>query len=299
MIAPPSSDVVDGPFGWDEIIVARALARAESLLRAALAQQTIPEKKEAAKLGRMMNDPAGKAFTFAMVDEVFRSHTPSKTAASLRRVVEQFGAPQYMPWTDRLLIHAGAFLSRFLPGLVTRGVAKRMQMDSAHVILPGEAEPLHRYLTQRTQDGFRLNLNHLGEAVLGEQEAKHRLDAILDHLADPAVSYISVKISAIFSQIHLVAWEDSIVTICDRLRILYREGMKRGKFVNLDMEEYRDLALTLAAFQSLLDEPEFHRYSAGIVLQAYLPDAWEAQRTLTAWCSDVFRTEERRSRSGW
>ncbi|XZE45375.1 bifunctional proline dehydrogenase/L-glutamate gamma-semialdehyde dehydrogenase [Pirellulaceae bacterium SH467] len=283
MTAHQSSDHVDGPIGSDDAIVVQALSRAEALLRAALAQQTVPEKQEAAKLGRMMNDPAGKAFTFAMVDEVFRSHTPSKTAASLRRVVEQFGAPQYMPWTDRLLIQAGAFASRFLPGLVTRGVAKRMQQDSARVILPGEAGPLHQYLTQRSQDGFRLNLNHLGEAVLGEQEAKHRMDAILSHLADPAVSYISVKISAIFSQINLVAWEDSLLTICDRLRILYREGLKRGKFVNLDMEEYRDLALTLAAFQSLLDEPEFHRYSAGIVLQAYLPDAWDAQRTLTAW----------------
>lgn len=275
----------------DDTAVAKTLLRADALLRAALAQQTGSEKSEAAKLGRMMNDPAGKAFTFAMVDEVFRSRSPDKTAASLRRVVEQFGAPQYMPWMDRLLIQIGAWASRFLPGLVTRGVAKRMQMDSSRVILPGESGPLHDYLTRRTKDGFRLNLNHLGEAVLGEQEAQHRMEAILGHLADPAVNYISVKISAIFSQINLVAWDHTLKTICDRLRILYREAMKRGKFVNLDMEEYRDLALTIEAFQSLLDEPEFSQYSAGIVLQAYLPDAWNAQQKLTAWA-------QRRVRNG-
>ncbi len=194
-----------------------------------------------------------------------------------------------MPWVDRLLIRVGAWASHFLPGLVTQGVAKRMQLDSSRVILPGEPGPLHDYLTRRTRDGFRLNLNHLGEAVLGEQEANHRMEAILGHLADPAVNYISVKISAIFSQINLVAWDHTLKTICDRLRILYREAMKRGKFVNLDMEEYRDLALTIAAFQSLLDEPEFSQYSAGIVLQAYLPDAWKAQQKLTTWAQHRVR----------
>lgn len=289
MIATQTGVMAGAESATEGAIVAKTLMRAETLLRAALAQQTYHEKREAAKLGRMMNDPAGKAFTFAMVDEVFRSRSPGKTAASLRRVVEQFGAPQYMPWMDRLLIQIGAWASHFLPGLVTHGVAKRMQMDSSRVILPGESGPLHDYLTRRTKDGFRLNLNHLGEAVLGEQEASHRMAAILGHLADPAVNYISVKISAIFSQINLVAWDHSLKTICDRLRTLYREAMQRGKFVNLDMEEYRDLALTIAAFQSLLDEPEFAQYSAGIVLQAYLPDAWGSQQKLTTWAQQRVR----------
>lgn len=289
MIATQTGVMADTVSTTVDTTVAKSLQRADSLLRAALDQQTSSEKLEAAKLGRMMNDPAGKAFTFAMVDEVFRSRSPYKTAASLRRVVEQFGAPQYMPWMDRLLIHFGAWASHLFPGLVTQGVAKRMRLDSSRVILPGEPGPLHDYLTRRTRDGFRLNLNHLGEAVLGEQEANHRMEAILGHLADPAVNYISVKISAIFSQINLVAWDHTLKTICDRLRILYREAMNRGKFVNLDMEEYRDLALTIAAFQSLLDEPEFSQYSAGIVLQAYLPDAWSAQQKLTAWAQQRVR----------
>ena len=39
------------------------------------------------------------------------------------------------------------------------------------------------------------------------------------------------------------------------------------------MEEYRDLDLTIAVFTRILDEPEFKNLEAGIVLQAYLPDA--------------------------
>ena len=49
------------------------------------------------------------------------------------------------------------------------------------------------------------------------------------------------------------------------------------------MEEYRDLELTLQSFMRVLDEPEFHRLDAGIVLQAYLPDSHEALERLGAW----------------
>ncbi len=55
------------------------------------------------------------------------------------------------------------------------------------------------------------------------------------------------------------------------------------KFVNLDMEEYGDLHLTVDAFRQTLDEGEFKGHHAGIVLQAYLPDAHQVQRDLTEW----------------
>ena len=49
------------------------------------------------------------------------------------------------------------------------------------------------------------------------------------------------------------------------------------------MEEYRDLELTVAAFREVLDEGTFRNLSAGIVLQAYLPDSIAVQRDLTRW----------------
>ncbi|MFO0976534.1 MAG: bifunctional proline dehydrogenase/L-glutamate gamma-semialdehyde dehydrogenase [Planctomycetaceae bacterium] len=261
----------------------RAIALAERLLSTALGQQSVTERKDAARLARMMNDPAGKAFTFAMVDEVFRSHNDAVVAARWRGLLKSFGVPRYLSPIDRLLMQAGAVASRLIPETVMPAVADRMRADSARVILSGEKDDMNQYLNRRAAEGFRINLNHLGEAVLGEQEAEHRLSAVLDHLSNPAVNYISVKISAIFSQISLVAWDETLVEIKSRLRTLYRAASLRGKFVNLDMEEYRDLALTIAAFCEVLDEPEFLGLSAGIVLQAYLPDSAAAQKQLTEW----------------
>ena len=274
-VSAPASPVAD--------LCQCATVLAEHLLTEALSQQTRAERAESEKLGRLMNDPKGRAFTFAMVDEVFRSHRPAKSAQRWRGLLRTFGIPQYPPLLDRLLMGLGAVGSCILPAVVMQAVAARMRADSARVILPGEQEPLKRYLTTRTAQGFRINLNHLGEAVLGDEEAGHRLKAVLGHLADPAVTYISVKISAIYSQIHLLAWDETLTEIKARLRTLYRAAAKERKFVNLDMEEYRDLALTIAAFRAVLDEPEFRSYAAGIVLQAYLPDSYAAQRELTEW----------------
>ena len=57
-------------------------------------------------------------------------------------------------------------------------------------------------------------------------------------------------------------------------------GVKRAKFVNLDMEEYKDSHFTLRLFKTVLSKPEFKDYSAGIVVQAYLPDAYDFQTEL-------------------
>jgi RHH-type proline utilization regulon transcriptional repressor/proline dehydrogenase/delta 1-pyrroline-5-carboxylate dehydrogenase len=57
-------------------------------------------------------------------------------------------------------------------------------------------------------------------------------------------------------------------------------GMKLAKFVNLDMEEYKDSHLTLDVFIEVLSRPQFKHYSAGIVIQAYLPDAESLQKRL-------------------
>jgi len=56
-------------------------------------------------------------------------------------------------------------------------------------------------------------------------------------------------------------------------------------FVNLDMEEYKDLDLTIAVFTRLLERPTLRGYAAGIVLQAYLPDALGAMIRLQEWAA--------------
>ena len=95
----------------------------------------------------------------------------------------------------------------------------------------------------------------------------------------PAVN-VSVKISALFSQIKAEAPDDSIERLCGRLRPLLRLAKARNVFINFDMEMHSLKDLTLRLFKALLDEEEFTDYRhAGIAMQAYLrdtPDDWSS-----------------------
>ena len=125
-------------------------------------------------------------------------------------------------------------------------------------------------------------MNLLGEVVLGNGEADHRYFHYLEALEAPDINYISVKISGIYAQTHALNYEESFPELVKRMCALYQKaiGVKHSKFVNLDMEEYKDAHFTLRLFKEVLSRPEFKNYSAGIVVQAYLPDAYEFQTEL-------------------
>ena len=267
----------------DTEIAQAAIERASALLRLALKVQTDGQRREAAKFAGLMDDVSGKAFTFAVVDEVFRCHDPSEQARHWRELVHDYGTPAYFSFADRALVRLSAAASWIAPSWVMPVIAKRLRTDSARVILDADPAKLAHHLAVREAEGFRLNVNQLGEAVLGEAEAGRRLTAVLGHIANPQVRVVSVKVSAVFSQINTVAYDATLEAIKNRLRVLYRASSAMGAFVNLDMEEYRDLALTVEAFRDVLDEPEFLKLSAGLALQAYLPDSWPVLQGLAEW----------------
>ena len=121
---------------------------------------------------------------------------------------------------------------------------------------------------------------------------------MLDTLAQPDVDYVSVKVSAVVSQLNPWDFDGSLQRVVEALRPLLRTAAASEPvtFINLDMEEYHDLELTTAAFRTLLGEPEFAAVDAGIVLQAYLPDCFDALQGLVDWHNGLV-TAGRRSGS--
>jgi RHH-type proline utilization regulon transcriptional repressor/proline dehydrogenase/delta 1-pyrroline-5-carboxylate dehydrogenase len=296
MTVPPIPSLLDAARAeqWDDERLAReAVALAAELLHQAKEHETRADHRNGRRMARMMGDPAGKAFTVALADQIFRPPTADRAADQFSHLVDGYGVPRYLGRAERAALHLGSKLAPILPRVIMPMVTEKLRADSTRMILPAEPRRLRRHLHRRRDEGTRLNLNQLGEAILGEEEAERRLQANLDRLADPDVEYISVKISSVFSQIAPLAFEHTVTEIEERLRRLYRaacrqtftraDGTDVAKFVNLDMEEYRDLHLTVEAFERVLDEDEFRDLEAGIVLQAYLPDSFEVQQRLTRW----------------
>lgn len=277
----------------DDELADLAVQLAADILKAANRGQKLSERYQAWKMARMMKDTMGKTLTLALADQVFRPNTHARSASQFRYLIEEYGIPTYLPLHEQIAMRAGAAASAVAPEIVMPAVTSKMRSESDAVILPSEDEFLKPHLQKRRKQGTRMNINQLGEAILGEEEAKRRMEQVVARLESPDCEYISVKISAVFSQINLLAYDATLEQIKERLRVLYRtaqahtfvraDGSQSPKFVNLDMEEYRDLHLTCDAFKQVLAEEEFMGMEAGIVLQAYLPDSFAMQKDLTDW----------------
>ncbi|WP_061017039.1 proline dehydrogenase family protein [Microbacterium sp. CCH5-D1] len=238
----------------------------------------------AARLAGVLQDVNGLPFTLGFVDGVMRPESLTAAASQLHRIAPI--VPEFLPWYLRSVVRLGGGVAQILPTPVVP-IARRVLRDMVgHLVVDARPAKLGAAIEGIRADGSRLNLNLLGEAVLGEAEARRRLDGIHALVRRPDVDYVSVKVSAIISHLSMWAFDEVVDEVVERLLPLYLAAAADGTFINLDMEEYRDLDLTIAVFTRILEDPRLAGLEAGIVLQAYLPDALPALQELTAWAQD-------------
>ncbi len=236
----------------------------------------------AERLGALVSDPAGLELAVGFVDDVARPQDVRVAAKALSRLGRDAGSASFLSPVDRALFKVGAAVAPTLPSVVVPAARIRLRQLVGHLVADAGAG-LGKHLARTRAEGYSLNVNLLGEAVLGEDEARARLRRTIALVTRPDVDYVSVKVSSVAAQ--LVTWDldGSRERVVERLLPLYRAARDHGVFLNLDMEEYKDLALTTAVFTDILERDEFRDLEAGIVLQAYLPDALGALDELTEW----------------
>ncbi|RHA38509.1 bifunctional proline dehydrogenase/L-glutamate gamma-semialdehyde dehydrogenase [Cellulomonas rhizosphaerae] len=275
-------------------LVPRALALAHWWLDATTegtAAGPAKERRTAARLGALVADPAGLELAVRFVDRVARPRDLRVAARELAALGRAAGHASFLGPADRALLTVGTRVAPLAPRIVVPAARIRLRQLVGHLI--ADAGPgLGPHLARMRAQGYRLNLNLLGEAVLGEQEAAGRLSRLTALVERDDVDYVSVKVSAVASQLSTWDTEGSAARVAERLRPLYLTAFEHGTFLNLDMEEYRDLGLTLRVFRQLAADPALLAAPMGIVLQAYLPDALAAYDEL----ADL--ADERRTAGG-
>ena len=173
----------------------------------------------------------------------------------------------------------------------------------AHQFIAGRnPDDVIKTLRKRRSQKIGFTVDLLGEAVVSEADADEYAARYLDLLeklaretknwTDPLgknselfpVVNLSVKISALYSQINPADPADAIAHLAPKLRPLLRRAQEVGAFINFDMESYAHKNTTLELFKTIFTEEEFKNWPhAGIVIQAYLRDSEADLRDLIEW----------------
>ena len=232
------------------------------------------------RLADLLKDPDGPGFAQGFVDRVLRPEDLGVAARNLRAIGMK--PPAFLSWPLASLVKLGAFFAPLFPWIVVPIARRAFRMIIGHLIIDAKPQALGRSLAKLGKGGDTLNINLLGEAVLGHDEAAKRLAGVTALVERPDVHYVSVKVSAVVAQLSMWAFEDSVNRVVSALLPLYQKAASQEPptFINLDMEEYKDLELTLEVFTRVMADESLQHYRGGIVLQAYLPDSLPAMKRL-------------------
>ena len=170
---------------------------------------------------RLFKDPKAISVTVSLTDEVMRISSAKDSVRILRNAAKDASIAGFGS-LNTFGLKLIALVSRVLPRPVLFAVHTQVKLLSKGIILPAESKQLARQIKKRGKKGIRLNINVLGEAVLGEAEANERFERVVQMMQRSEVDYVSVKLSSVASQIIALDREGTLERVCEKLRLIYR-----------------------------------------------------------------------------
>lgn len=248
-----------------------------------------------------MKMPAFKVEMFRFVDVLPVLNDSTEVA---RHIQEYFCRPDQdfpsaLQWGLKTL-SPGSMMARLAASQIEKNV-----VSMARGFIAGQdAKDAQSTLKKMWKKDTAFTVDVLGEKTVSEAEAddyQRRYLELMEHLsaevrdwkANPVLETdawgavprvnISIKVSALYSQIDPSDHKRSIEVLSRRLRPLYERAQQLGVFLHLDTEHYEYKTLTFAVFKSLLTEPALATMPGGCVVQAYLRDSYEDTVDLINW----------------
>ncbi|MEB2803392.1 proline dehydrogenase family protein [Campylobacter upsaliensis] len=271
-------------------MIQKSIALAEELQSKIEQNLSASERQFHAKMQKLLNNPKNKVMLIELLDRSFRCKDKKASFELIEHTLNKYGIADFFSAFEKFLLFSFLNFGKLAPNLSVPFFVSHLRNDTKAMVLDANESFLAPHITKRkNEQNITLNVNLIGEEVLGEAESKYRMQKYEEALKSSYITYISIKITTIFSQINIIDFDYSKEEVVKRLDKLYalalEEQKKQGvsKFINLDMEEFRDLELTVAAFMESVAKFDI---KAGIVLQAYIPDSYEYLKKLLAFSKE-------------
>lgn len=202
---------------------------------------------------------------------------------------------QYFDEVEKTPILKGiGLISRqaFFPGIAGRLMRKNVESLARNFIAGRDPEDAWPALDALRRENLAISVDLLGEEVLSDVEAAqftHRYSHLLKFLSQQVNGWepvpiletdrfgpiprldVSFKVSSFYCRLTPMDWEGSMEGVKSGLRPVVKAARDLGASITFDMESYYFKDLTIAIFNSILEEYADLQF-AGIALQTYLKE---------------------------
>ena len=206
---------------------------------------------------------------------------------------EYFARGESVPAVLKLGAKSAGVGGRLGMKVLGKTIRKNLENMARQFIIGSTIPETVKNLEKFRRKGFAFTLDVLGEATVSEAEADlyaenyMRLlggleraqshwpalgagDSALDWGHSPKIN-LSIKPSALYSQINPADFEGSVGHILDRLRPVYRKVVELKGFMCIDIEMRKHKEITFELYRRLRSESEFRDYPhLGLAMQVYL-----------------------------
>src|SRR5688572_7586482 len=243
---------------------------------------------EAAILEWAMKDPGFKVDLFRLVD-VFPT---LKTTDQIRSHIKEYLLKEGRELPTVISVALKAATTGITAGIAASTMKGQIEGMAGRFIIGQDAKDALSELKKLHKEGIAFTVDLLGEATVSEDEAdayarryldlienlpdevaKWPADDVIDrnHLGPIPRTNVSLKISAMFSQIDPVDLAGSVAALKKRVLPLFLRAKEKNVALNVDLEQWAYHDITYQLFEELVLHPELKSYPhLAIVVQAYL-----------------------------
>ncbi|HIC5451110.1 TPA: 1-pyrroline-5-carboxylate dehydrogenase, partial [Campylobacter jejuni] len=156
------------------------------------------EKEFHAKMQKLLNNPKNKVMLIELLDRSFRCKDKNASFELIEYTLSKYGIADFFSTFEKFLLFSFLNFGKFAPNLSVPFFVKHLREDTKAMVLDANPSVLEPHIKKRKeQDKITLNVNLIGEEVLGEAESKYRMQKYEEALKSSYITYISIKITTI------------------------------------------------------------------------------------------------------
>ncbi|UCG57545.1 MAG: L-glutamate gamma-semialdehyde dehydrogenase [Phycisphaerales bacterium] len=257
----------------------------------------------------------GKVMDWAMGHEDFKVQLfrfidvlPYLTTEEMlnRHIQEYFSRGENIPAVLRFGAKSAGLGGRMGMKILGKTIRKNLESMALQFIVGSTPQNTAQNLKKLRKQDFAFTLDILGEATVSEKEADKYVEnylSLLEELARrqsdwPALGKgssqldwghaprinISIKPSALYSQINPADPDGSVEHILDRLKPIYRKVIQLSGFMCIDTEMRKYRRIIFELYRRLRSDSEFRDYPhLGLAMQVYLADSDQDIDSMLEW----------------